>query len=157
MQGDTSVERSELATEIITSQSQAAGVQKGNKNPKRVAAGKALVASNKRARDALKREIEATRGGNANRGPHATRGVNNDDRRGSLAAVGGAWIPSLDLPTIISIVGIGLAIFQIFRDVKAGRAAEQTPAQQEKRGSLAASHTIDHTHPASKSTPLGMD
>ena len=59
-----------------------------------MAAGRKLAESNKKAREALKREVE-----------HEV-----DPKTES-------WIPNIDFQTVLSIVGIAIALFGLFREV----------------------------------------
>ena len=85
-----------------------------------MAAGKALGESNKRAREALKREIGSRAGQSLAQRMEAWKPSRWRKRlvKASAEAQQGAWIPSLDLPTVISIVGIGITIFQMYRAAK---------------------------------------
>ena len=158
MQVDESEEKHETETERITRQPQVEAKLR-IKDPRRVAAGKALGESNKRAREALKRETEALR--EASRkdggGSHAMARVGSDESPTRLphSEAQGAWIPSLDLPTIISIVGIGITVFQMYRAAKSEYSA---PAKHVtiSRPTLAPNPNIEGGD-KSDVAPLGMD
>ena len=79
-------------------------VLKREKDPKRVAAGKKLAESNKRMREehARYKALEVQRTSEAP--PETTESETND----------GEWLSKLSLTNVISLVGIGLAVFNIY-------------------------------------------
>ena len=83
-------------------------VPKREKDPKRVAAGKKLAEINKRMREeyAKYKEAEAQRVSESppDAEPETETGGN----------VSGEWLPKLSLTNVISLVGIGLTVYNIF-------------------------------------------
>ena len=77
-------------------------IPKKEKDPKRVAAGKKLAESNKRMREehARYKALEAQRESEAPEPETETEGS--------------AWFPKLSLTNVISLVGIGLTVYNIF-------------------------------------------
>ena len=79
-----------------------------NKDPKKVAAGKKLAEYNKKAKDALAREMK--------------READPEDK----------WLPELSFTTVLTVVGIGLTaadlFFQFYRSKKAKDSYDLTPA-----------------------------
>ena len=80
--------------------------KKREKDPKKVAAGKKLAEYNKKAKEALaremKREEETLRTAEQNENIEKT---NNESK---------AWLPELSFTTVLSIVGIGFTAFDMF-------------------------------------------
>ena len=114
MQGDASEEKPEIATERITRQPQVVETKLRVKDPRRVAAGKALGESNKRAREALKREIEVLaqrRGRKPLARKPCERRVLGSDESLHIRRRRGLGYPLWFFKTVISIVGIGITIF----------------------------------------------
>ena len=67
------------------------------KNPKKVAAGKRLVEYHKKAKQALKQEKE-----------HENNEVIEEDNANSK------WLPEISLTTGLTIIGIGLTVFDLY-------------------------------------------
>ena len=117
-----------------------------------MASGKVLGNFNKRASEALKTRD----GGHASRpqtwGSEArTEALRRRVRPTSLPSAQGAWIPSLDLPTVISIVGIGITIFQMYK------AKSEHCDLSQASGAPHTSTLITKGVSESEATPLGMD
>ena len=79
------------------------------KDPKKVAAGRKLAESNKKAREALKREVD-----------HESRGSAEVDPKSE------SWIPNIDFQTVLSIVGIAITLFGLFREVSRVKATRRS-------------------------------
>ena len=79
-------------------------IPKREKDPKRVAAGKKLAENNKRMREeyAKYKALDAQRPSETTV-PEPETETNNDE-----------WIPKLSLTNVISLVGIGLTVYNIF-------------------------------------------
>ena len=73
------------------------------KDPKKVAAGRKLAEYNKRAKEALAREMERVK----------LPDVKDDD-----SSEPGGWIPELSFTTVLSLVGIGLTAVELFLGTK---------------------------------------
>ena len=89
------------------------------KDPKKVAAGRKLAEYNKRAKEALAREMERVKPPN----------VKDDD-----SSEPGGWIPELSFTTVLSLVGIGLTAVELFLRYKGSKSpkpwsqeADRTP------------------------------
>ena len=99
---DNSMSNSEVVEQITKTPSDVAS--KREKDPKRVAAGKKLAENNKRMREenarykALEAQMETE-------SPPETKTEGN---------VSGEWFPNLSLTNVISLVGIGLAVYNVF-------------------------------------------
>ena len=97
---DDVVSNAEVVEQITKTPSNVAS--KREKDPKKVAAGKKLAENNKRMREeyAKYKALEAQR---ETESPTDTEGN-----------VSGEWLPKLSLTNIISLVGIGLTVYNIF-------------------------------------------
>ena len=82
---------------------------KREKDPKKVAAGKKLAEHNRRAKEALKREMK--------REAEKAQEERETGESQSLALAGG-WFPELSFTTVISVVGIGLTVINMFMSYK---------------------------------------
>ena len=71
---------------------------KKEKDPKKVAAGKKLAEHNRRAKEALKREMQ--------------REAEEEEERETGESQ--AWFPELSFTTVVSLVGIGLTAINMF-------------------------------------------
>ena len=80
-------------------------VPKKEKDPKRVAAGKKLAESNRRMREEHAR-YKAAEAQRASEAPPETGPETETE--------GSAWLPKLSLTNVISLVGIGLTVYNIF-------------------------------------------
>ena len=78
------------------------------KDPKKVAAGKKLAESNKKAREAyareMKREAEA----------RESRGETSESTDITQEGSSESWIPEMSFSTVISLVGLGFTAFQLY-------------------------------------------
>ena len=74
------------------------------KDPKKVAAGKKLAEYNKRAKEALAREMKREKE-QAETSPEETTKSESESK---------AWIPELSFTTVLSIVGIGFTVVDMF-------------------------------------------
>ena len=72
------------------------------KDPKKVAAGKKLAEYNRKAKEALAREMKRE----ADRSPEEQTDVGTND--------GQAWFPELSFTTVLSLVGIGFTAVDMF-------------------------------------------
>ena len=111
------VKRSEQITKTPSN------VIKKEKDPKRVAAGKKLAESNKRMREehARYKALEAQRVSEAP--PETTEPETETEGNAS-----GEWLPKLSLTNVISLVGIGLTVYNIFM-----RSRENQPTNDKKQ------------------------
>lgn len=81
------------------------------KDPKKVAAGKKLAEYNKKAKEALAREMKREAETSPTRsGGIATGETTQVDEQGSSQA----WIPELSFTTVLSLVGIGFTAVDMF-------------------------------------------
>ena len=102
-------ELSEGGTEVeqITRDPPKEGVvsyKKREKDPKKVAAGKKLAEYNKKAKEALAREIKREK---------EQAEIKNEESE-TKSENGKAWLPELSFTTVLSIVGIGFTAFDMF-------------------------------------------
>jgi len=74
------------------------------KDPKKVAAGKKLAEYNKKAKDALAREMKRDAAEREDQGELDESETNS----------GGPWIPELSFTTVISVVGLGFTAIDLF-------------------------------------------
>ena len=81
-------------------------VPKKEKDPKRVAAGKKLAESNRRMREEHAR-FKAAEAQKAAEAPADTPETDPETE-------GSGWLPKLSLTNVISLVGIGLTVYNIF-------------------------------------------
>ena len=91
---------------------------KKEKDPKKVAAGKKLAEHNRRAKEALKREMkrEAEKAQEEEEKDKETGKTEPCSRRG--------WFPELSFTTVVSLVGIGLTAINMFMSY---RTPSETP------------------------------
>ena len=97
-------ERSEGGTEVVEQITMDPAPEKKDpkkkeKDPKKVAAGKKLAERNKKAREALAREIKREK---------------EHEKNSNQESEPKAWIPELSFTTVLSIVGIGFTAFDMF-------------------------------------------
>ena len=109
-------------------------VPKREKDPKRVAAGKKLAESNKRMREehAKYKALEARRVAES---PAETETEGNDSGDGN------DWFPKLTLTNVISLVGIGLTVYNIYV-----RSREKQPANEEQEKHVAWREPVETTY-----------
>ena len=79
-------------------------IVKKEKDPKKVAAGKKLAEHNRRAKEALKREMKREE-----EEREMKREANDEEERETQA-----WFPEMSFTTVVSIVGIGLTAINMF-------------------------------------------
>ena len=77
--------------------------KKREKDPKKVAAGKKLAEYNKKAKEALAREMKRENEQAAQN--ENTEKTNNESK---------AWLPELSFTTVLSVVGLGFTAFDMF-------------------------------------------
>ena len=105
------------------------------KDPKKVAAGWKLAEYNKRAKEALAREMER---------------VEPPDVKDDDSSEPGGWIPELSFTTVLSLVGIGLTAVELFLRYKGSKSPK--PWSQE------ADRTLDTPPPSKIPVPIvGMN
>ena len=137
------VEQSEQITKAPSN------VSKREKDPKRVAAGKKLAASNKQMREeyAKYKALEAQRESAAPAGSPAGSPAETETE-----GDGNGWFPELSLTNVISLVGIGLTVYNIFSRYK-----DDKPTNEEQEKHVAwrePVHTVYETpQPEPKSKP----
>ena len=97
-------EQSEVEVEQITADPapENKDTKKREKDPKKVAAGKKLAEYNKKAKEALAREMKRRRIQNRRNQNEKT---NNEYK---------SWLPELSFTTVLSIVGLGFTAFDLF-------------------------------------------
>ena len=91
-------------------------VSKKEKDPKRVAAGKKLAESNKRMREEHARYMALGAQRTSEAPPEAGPETETE---------GGEWLPKLSLTNVISLVGIGLTVYNIFMRSRDNRQVKQ--------------------------------
>jgi len=90
------------------------------KDPKKVAAGKKLAEYNRRAKEALAREIKRE----AETSPEEpTDGGTSESR---------AWIPELSFTTVLSLVGIGFTVLDMYMRFYKKKEGEQSKNNSEQ-------------------------
>ena len=94
-----------------TTKASVKAVAKKPKDPKKVAAGKKLAEHNRMARQALNRELKRE----------------SEAKAEAEAEVGdsSSWIPNTSFTTVLSIVGIGLTIFDLYMRYRKGEGASE--------------------------------
>ena len=110
-------------------------VPKKEKDPKRVAAGKKLAERNKQMRE----EYARYKAEQAEREAHALETTEPETE-------GSGWLPKLSLTNVISLVGIGLTVYNIFI-----RSREKPPSNNTEPW-----HEPVHTTLTSKAPSFGM-
>ena len=97
-------EQSEVEVEQITADPapENKDTKKREKDPKKVAAGKKLAEYNKKAKEALAREMKREETLRA-----AEQNENTDSESKS-------WLPELSFTTVLSVVGLGFTAFDLF-------------------------------------------
>ena len=93
---------------------------KREKDPKRVAAGKKLAENNKRMREEYARY-------KASEAQRAAESPTETETEGNASGDGNDWLPKLSLTNVISLVGIGLTVYNIF---SRSREKQPTPADR---------------------------
>ena len=86
--------------------------KKREKDPKKVAAGKKLAEYNKKAKDALAREMK--REEQIKREEETLRAAEQNENIEKTNNESKAWLPELSFTTVLSIVGIGFTAFDMF-------------------------------------------
>ena len=81
--------------------------KKRKKDPKKVAAGKKLAEYNKKAKEALAREIKRE---------ETLRATEKNDESNHREAK--SWLPELSFTTVLSVVGLGFTAFDLFMRYK---------------------------------------
>ena len=81
------------------------------KDPKKVAAGKKLAEYNKKAKEALAREMKREEKIKREEQNENTESEYNQEKPNNEAK---AWLPELSFTTVLSIVGIGFTAFDMF-------------------------------------------
>ena len=80
--------------------------RKKDKDPKKVAAGKKLAEYNKKAKEALAREMKREQEDD----PVPAGRVANDEAK--------SWLPELSFTTVLSVIGLGFTAFDLFMRYK---------------------------------------
>ena len=81
--------------------------KKREKDPKKVAAGKKLAEYNKKAKDALAREIK-----------REEKMKQEEEQNENTYSESKSWMPELSFTTVLSIVGLGFTAFDLFMRYK---------------------------------------
>ena len=113
--------------------------QKREKDPKRVAAGKKLAESNKRMRE----EHARYKAAEAQKATEAPPGTTEPE--------GSGWLPKLSLTNVISLLGIGLTVYNIFM-----RSREKQPTIDKSNKDPEPWREPVHTTLTSKAPSFGM-
>ena len=116
-------------------------IPKKEKDPKRVAAGKKLAESNRIAREELAR-FKAAESQKATEAPVDTPETETESS---------AWLPKLSPTNVISLVGIGLTVYNIFM-----RSREKQPTNKDPELWRVPVHTTYTTEPPIKTTSFEM-
>ena len=121
-------------------------IPKKEKDPKRVAAGKKLAEKNKQMREEYARykAAEAQRASEAPADTPETTGPETETE-------GSGWLPKLSLTNVISLVGIGLTVYNIFM-----RSREKQPTIDKSNKDLESWREPVHTTLTSKAPSFGM-
>lgn len=90
-------------------------IKNKEKDPKKVAAGKKLAEYNKRAKEALQRERE-----------RQSQRQSQSEKKESQS-----WLPELSFTTVISLVGIGLTLVDLYYRYKVPSYKEPDPSQNQ--------------------------
>ena len=96
-------EQTEQGVEQITAEPKPENkdTKKREKDPKKVAAGKKLAEYNKKAKEALAREMK-----------------NEEQPKTSENGESKSWLPELSFTTVLSVVGLGFTAFDLFMRYK---------------------------------------
>ena len=108
--------------------------KKKEKDPKKVAAGKKLAEYNKKAKEALAREMK--------------RQEENSNQESEPKA----WLPELSFTTVLSIVGIGFTAFDMFMRYYNKNPKENNVSQISQSANI----PIQLSQPASQPLKIGM-
>ena len=144
-------ENQKLATqeEQITKPAPKVKPQK-EKDPKKVAAGKKLAEKNRKAKEALEREIK--------------REIAEKEQQDENSA---GWLPEMSFQTVLSIVGVAFSAFELykrFRPKVSSRSAQRTisPREEPKQSVAGTSEAPTRVEPAGEtprsavSSKIGM-
>ena len=146
--GETVNENQKLATqeEQITKPAPKVKPQR-EKDPKKVAAGKKLAEKNRKAKEALEREVKRER-------EIAEKEKENENSAG--------WLPEMSFQTVLSIVGIAFTAFELyqrFRPKSSSGSAQSpiSPRQEPKHSEAPSSEPPTSETPRSAvSSKIGM-
>lgn len=94
-------------------------IKNKEKDPKKVAAGKGLAEYNKRAKEALQRERERE----SQRESQSERQSEKEESQ--------SWLPELSFTTVLSLVGIGLTLVDLYYRYKVPSYKEPDPSQNQ--------------------------
>ena len=120
------------------------------KNPKKVAAGKKLAEYNKRAKEALAREMKREEAL-----ANSRQAENSPEETIKSESESQAWIPDLSFATVLSIVGIGFTVVDMFMRYYKNRIVDlsQVPTKEPPPSNI----PIPKSESAVKTTPkIGM-
>ena len=100
-------EQSEVEVEQITADPapENKDTKKREKDPKKVAAGKKLAEYNKKAKEALAREMKREA-----QNENTEREYNQEKKNNEYKS----WLPELSFTTVLSVVGLGFTAFDLF-------------------------------------------
>ena len=90
--------------------------KKKEKDPKKVAAGKKLAEYNKKAKEALAREMKREEQMKIEESEYNKEKTNNEYK---------SWLPELSFTTVLSIVGLGFTAFDLFMRYREKARVEQ--------------------------------
>ena len=124
---DNAVSNVEQITKTPSNVPKTGEASKREKDPKRVAAGKKLAENNKRMREeyAKYKALEAQR---ASVAPAESPAETPEPETETGGNASGEWFPKLSLTNVISLVGIGLTVYNIFM-----RSREKQPTNTDKK------------------------
>ena len=139
--GETVNENQKLATqeEQITKPAPKVKPQK-EKDPKKVAAGKKLAEKNRKAKEALEREIK--------------REIAEKEKENENSA---GWLPEMSFQTVLTIVGIAFSAFEMykrFRPKVSSGSAQRTisPREEPKQSEAGESQAPTRVEPTSETS-----
>ena len=81
--------------------------KKKEKDPKKVAAGKKLAEYNKKAKDALAREMK-----------REEKIKHEEEKNENTVSEYKSWLPELSFTTVLSVIGLGFTVFDLFMRYK---------------------------------------
>lgn len=117
------------------------------KDPKKVAAGKKLAEYNRKAKEALAREMKRE----AETSPEETTQAETPHRKAE------AWIPELSFTTVLSLVGIGFTAVDMYMRFYKKKEGEQSRNNSEfKEGEQSKRSTQPSKIPVATTPKIGM-
>ena len=93
------------------------------KDPKKVSAGKKLAEYNKKAKEALAREMEREK----------EQERNKNEEENTQSSESKPWLPELSFTTVLSIIGIGFTAFDMFMRYRTVRSEGLTVSKEDDK------------------------